>query len=83
MPFQPIQRHVSQSRGDDAPLWCSGFGRLKLALKYHASFQPLLKDCTVHWDIAHQPGMIDMVKAALNIRFQNPLGRGLLGQVSE
>src|SRR5208282_4212405 len=62
-----------QRRRDNTPLRGSSLSGEPIRVFEIPTFQPLLKDVCVHRYMSKHPSMIDMVKAAFDVSFKNPL----------
>ena len=76
--LQSVEGHVRQRRGDNASLR-SALRRGKQSSVFDVSgAQPFFQHLRVRRDVREHPFVADVVVAALNVRFEHPLGRVLL-----
>src|ERR1039457_725489 len=73
--FQPVQSHIGQERGDDAPLRGSRLGRIECPLFKVSCAQPMTEHEAIHQDVLHEPVVADFVETGFYVPFKYPLRR--------
>ncbi|MCY1368907.1 hypothetical protein D9M69_559190 [compost metagenome] len=81
--FQAIERQIRQGGRYDSALRRAGIRGQQLTFVHDTGLQPLPEYTFVHRNVGDQPVVVDVVEAALYVRLQNPMSRGLLGQADE
>ena len=69
----PGQSYLLRKGRDNAPLRGSGLGGEEFVSIHESRLEPLLQYRLVRGDIGEHPVVVDIVVAALNIRFEHPL----------
>ena len=65
--LQPIQRAVSERRGDNTALWGSIRRFVEDVFIHVPGFQPLLENGAVNRDVRQKPVMGNLIEAALDV----------------
>lgn len=65
------------------PLRGTSFGWKKLPIFHVSSLEPLPQNLAIRRYMTHEPVMADVVEAAFDVAFENPLRGRLLGQRRE
>ena len=72
-PFHPIQCHICQQWRNDPSLWCPCVCGREEADFDHSCFQPVTQRGSEYWQFGQQGAVVNVVKAAANIRIKYPL----------
>ena len=81
--FHSVEGEVGQHGRGDAALRSAGGGGEKPLVLHEPGFEPLSEDSPIHDHVIEQPLMADLVEAAFDVAFEDPLRRVVSGQHDE